>query len=429
MKKNILIISVILMSIVLSACTGGGSGGTAPVREAAYTEIYGMRLTDQPVELLIWLPDEAWALALVSAFTAHYPNVGFMFQNMAPFDTRNNLALDGPAGIGADVITIVHDHIASCIADGLFEPVPPLLQEKWERELTPAVGAATLDGRMYGVPFQTENIALFYNKDLWGPVPPETWEEVLEFSKTYNNPAANDWTMGWEAGNAYLNYIWLTAAGARVFGPDGNDFMDPGFDSPETARGIEYFLRMRALFDIPMADANQSANGSARFIRGELPLTITGPWDIAALINNGINFGVAKLPTIEGNQPLSFSGVQIAGVSSYSENKEWAHLFIDFMVSPEGAEIMYEYRKTMTTRRDFDVIPGLKDDPYLSGIAEQQPFSIPMPIVREVQFMWSPMEELFRFTWDGDLSIAQAQERAMASYGMLLTTAGIEHDF
>jgi arabinogalactan oligomer/maltooligosaccharide transport system substrate-binding protein len=103
---------------------------------------------------------------------------------------------------------------------------------------------------------------------------------------------------------------------------------------------------------------------------------------------------------------------------------EWAHTFIDFLASEEGAGIMYQQKGTMTARANVSNVPGLRDDPWLLGIAQQSPFSTPMPSIPEVEHMWGPLDSLFIFTWNGDLSIAGAMDKAMETYDMELQMAG-----
>jgi arabinogalactan oligomer/maltooligosaccharide transport system substrate-binding protein len=344
---------------------------------------------------------------------------------------RTHMQLDGPAGLGADIFAFPHDQASWAILDGMIEPVPELLQEKWQSELVePAVGTIMHNGKMHGVPFQLENIALFYNLDLWGPEPPQTFEEIFAFARTWNNPVTNNWTMVWDVPEPYINFPFLTARGFQLFGPNMNDYRQPNFNSPEAAAGIELFLSMRQLFDVPFEDINFNT-AEERFRIGEIPLAITGPWAFGDLFENNVNFGVARIPTIDGVQPVAFSGTMIAGVSSFSSriNRPWAYAFLDFMVSEQGAQIQFESIHTMTSRRDISGIPGLRDDPFLGGISQQTPFTVPMPLIPQVNQMWGPMAELFSFTWNGDLSIAEAQERAMDMYRMLLGMAGHNTDF
>ena len=432
MKKICLLPVTILLVIFLTACIeydGRTSMDDGPSGETL--EFYGLELTTEPVELLIWLDNEDWAMAIMQAFVQMYPNVTFQFQQMGNVDSRSHMQLDGPAGLGADVFAFPHDHVAFAIADGLIEPVPPLLQEKWEQELnSSAVATVSRDGRMHAVPFQSENIALFYNRDIWGDTAPETWEEIFEFARTYNNPETNDWTLVWPIQEPYYNYIFLTLAGFEVFGPNMDDYRQPNFDTPEVARGIEIFLSMKELFGLPYEDINFNT-GEERFRLGEIPLAISGPWALNDIKVNEINFGITRLPTLNGVDTYSFSGNMIAGVSSFStpENMPWAYAFLDFMVSEEGATILYQHMNHMTTRKVIDNIPGLRDDPYLVGISKQTPFTNPMPTIPQVTQLWTSMQELFSFTWSGELSITEAQARAMDTYKTLLSMSGIDIDF
>lgn len=441
MKKFTAILLTVAMILSLAACAGGGattgntgtsgsttSGGTTSDTPATTNDTPAdtavADVSDEPVTLKVWMDNDDWAAAVIEAFNAIYPNVTIDFQNVGNTDSHAKISLDGPAGVGADVFFVPHDQMARVVNDGLSEPVPADRQQKYDSEL---ITSLTFNGDTYGVPIQTENIALFYNKDLWGPTPPETFEEVIEFAKTYNDPAAGKYAMAWQLADSYANYHWLTAGGMSVFGPNNDDFRSPGFDTPEAAKGVEYYLRLHEVYPVPVAEGDWN-NTVERFKLGEIPLTISGPWAIADSLANGVNFGVAKIPTIDGKQPVCFSGLIVANVSSYSENEEWAYKFVDFLVSQEGAGIMYDKKGTMTTRKDISEIPGLRDDEYLSGIAQQSPYTQPMPMIAEVDQMWESMKCLFQFTWDGDMTIEEAQAKAMDTYRTLLAAAGKSMD-
>ena len=431
MKKLFFAMISVAVLAVLASCGYDGRTSDVEVDLGETIHFYGVEKTTEHVDLLIWLDDADWAHALIQAFVNHHPNVTVRFEEMGNVAARTHMALDGPAGFGADVFAFPHDHVAWAINDGMIEPVPPLLQEKWESLLVaPAVGTITYNGRMHGVPFQVENIALFYNRDLWGPVPPRTFEEIFAFAETWNNPATNDWTMTWEVANAYLNFPFLTTFGYELFGPTMDDFRLPNFDTPEVAQGLAFHRSLRALFDLPMEDITFSSS-EERFRMGQIPLTITGPWAFNDLFANEVNFGVTTLPTIGGVQPIAFSGNMLGAVSSFSSprNRPWAYAFLDFMVSEEGAAIQFQHRHTMTARQDISGIPGLADDPFLAGIAAQTPYTLPMPLIPQVHQMWGPLEEMFSFVWNDELTIPEAQQRAMDAYRTLLDIAGTPTDF
>jgi arabinogalactan oligomer/maltooligosaccharide transport system substrate-binding protein len=431
MKRIFFLAVAAFIVLALSACAYDGRTTDQAVDLGDTVDFYGVQKTTGPVELLVWLDNEDWAMALIQAFTNKYPNVTVLFEQMGNVQSRQYMQLDGPAGLGADVFAFPHDQVSWAIADGMIEPVPTLLQEKWQAELVEsAVETITFNGSMHGVPFYVENIAMFYNKQLWGPNPPQTFEEIFEFARTWNNPATNQWTMVWDVGAPYINFPFMTTAGFQLFGPNGDDFRQPNLTSPEKARGIEIMLSMRQLFDLPIEDINYNT-GEERFRLGEIPLSLTGPWALNDLKENNVEFGTARIPTIGGVQPVAFSGNMMAGVSSFSSavNRPWAYAFLDFMVSEEGAQILHEYMNHMTTRRNIDNIPGLRDDSYLRGIAEQTPFTIPMPTIPQINQMWGPMTDIINFTWNGELTIPQAQERALETYKFNLGVAGHDTNF
>jgi maltose-binding protein MalE len=55
---------------------------------------------------------------------------------------------------------------------------------------------------------------------------------------------------------------------------------------------------------------------------------------------------------------------------------------------------------------------------------EQAPYADPMPVIPEVNSMWDAQKALFTFTWDGQLSVADAQAKAMETYDTSLMMAG-----
>jgi arabinogalactan oligomer/maltooligosaccharide transport system substrate-binding protein len=111
-------------------------------------------------------------------------------------------------------------------------------------------------------------------------------------------------------------------------------------------------------------------------------------------------------------------------VSSYSNNPDAAFAFADFMVSPEGVTILYETQGKLAAYKDISGIEGLRDDVHLRGIQEQSPFADPMPTIPEMAQAWDAQKALFTFTWDNQLSVADAQKKAMDTYDTALMVAG-----
>jgi arabinogalactan oligomer/maltooligosaccharide transport system substrate-binding protein len=416
MKKLVIVYASIAMIFAMGACT---KKTEAPVSsgQAAPTGPSGT--------ITVWMDNDDWAKAVITAFNAHYPNVTVTYQNVGNVDARGKVSLDGPAGIGPDVFLMPHDHMGNAVIDGICEPITAELRQKYNSILLDAsLKTCTAEGELYALPISTENIAFFYNKDLLGSTPvPQTFEEVIEFAKTYNNPASGKWALRWQVDDSYHNYFFLSAFGMSVFGPNMDNYKMPDFDSAAAAQGMAFHSSLRNYYNVNTADATWDATVAA-FQRGEVPFTITGPWAIGDANKNGVNFGISKLPTIAGNQPRCFSGNIVASVSSYTNNPEAAFAFIDFLASTEGETIQFKLTGKLAAYKDISGIEGLRDDPLLAGIMQQAPFADPMPIIPEVNQMWDALKALFTFTWDKQLSVADAQKKAMDTYDTALELAG-----
>jgi arabinogalactan oligomer/maltooligosaccharide transport system substrate-binding protein len=375
--------------------------------------------------LMVWMDNDDYAAAIIAGFNKKYPAVTVSYQNVGNVDSRGKVSLDGPAGIGPDVFLMPHDHMGNAIVDDICLPLSQEAADKYSSFLIESsLATCTFDGILYGVPISTENIAFFYNKDILGNNPvPTSFEELIAFAERWNNPADNKWALRWQVDDSYHNYFFLTAFGMELFGPNMDDYKEPGWDSGEAAKGIEFHHNLRRYYNVNTADATSDATVAA-FQRGEVPFTITGPWSIGDAKKNGVNFGITKLPSINGNQPRCFSGNIIAAVSSYSKNPETATAFVDFLVSVEGAAIQFKTTGKLAAYKDISGIEGLRDDVLLRGILEQAPYTDPMPIIPEVNQMWDALKALFTFTWDNQLSVSEAQKKAMDTYDTALMMAG-----
>jgi arabinogalactan oligomer/maltooligosaccharide transport system substrate-binding protein len=411
---------ILLIAGIAALCAGASYRGAKAERAVEMAE--EGRVTGR---LLVWLDNEEWAKAVIAGFNRHYPDVEVHFENVGNVDSRGKVSLDGPAGIGPDVFLMPHDHIGNAIIDDICLPFPPDMQQKYsELLLESAIKTCTFEGDLYAVPISTENIAFFYNKDLLGNAPvPGSFEEVLAFARQWNNPAANRYALRWEVDNAYVNYFFLTAFGMELFGPDMDDFRSPGFDSPAVRQGVMFHTSLRDYFNINTADATLDSTVAA-FQRGEVPFTITGPWSIGDALKNNVNFGITKLPEIQGTQPRCFSGNIVAAVSSYAKNPHAARAFVDYLASVEGETIQFQQTGKLAAYKDISEIEGLRDDVLLRGVMEQAPYADPMPVIPEVNQMWDSLKALFTFTWDGQLSVEDAQSKAMETYDTLLLMAG-----
>ncbi|MFA6692731.1 MAG: extracellular solute-binding protein, partial [Acholeplasmataceae bacterium] len=164
-----------------------------------------------------------------------------------------------------------------------------------------------------------------------------------------------------------------------------------------------------------------SATGSANFEGGKIPYIIAGPWNHEAYTKAGVNYKVAPIPTLNGNEAKTFAGAIIAAVYKYSDNKEDAIKFVEFLNSDIAMELQYQYKgKLPALKSDLLAnIEGVSDDERLLAMAAQLESSIPMPTIPQVTYYWGPGETMVIDVWNNGKSPAEAVASAESSYRTL----------
>jgi len=371
--------------------------------------------------ITMWIDNPYYGEALVAALSQRFPDSSFEFEEVGGTYTLDRLRLDGPADIGADILLFPHDQIPGAINENLLLPLgPDMVSAMHARIPAQSVAAVQQGGNYFGVPLRMESVALFYNLDLLGEAGlevPTTWEEIIDAATDYNDPANNEFLIRWEAGNAFFNQFALTAHGFELFGPNHDNADAINFDTPEAIEGLEWFAGLREILPVPYGDLNWDTVHGA-FVAGEVPLIITGPWSISYIVNDGAGFdwGITTIPTINGVQPITFSGNHIAAGSAFTDYPDLTRAVLEFMMSDDGLQLVYDELGVMPALMDVSAISGLADDQFLAGIAAQIDHSHLMPAIPEMDQFWSPAEGMYRAVWEGLLTPEEAAESAIEDF-------------
>lgn len=355
--------------------------------------------SDGTVTLTVWEstngPDEFIRQA-GAKYTEIHPNVKIKYVNVELGDSVNQIALDGPAGKGADVFAAPHDRLGSLVSGGHVLPAKNLDEIK-SKALASCIKALTYNGTTYGYPVSAETSALFYNKKLISENEvPKTWEDLAAFAKDFNskNPGKRGFVMN--MGEAYYTVIFTTENGNRLFGKDGNDGTKTYINTPDAVDGMKFFQSLRSALDVPAADLDTAIIDGA-FQSGSAALHITGLWNVKPFEEAGIEFGVAPLPSLPGDSTpaANFSGTRAMFVSAYTEHPDEANDFAAFLVSDEMQTLRFELTGALPST-NITV-----ESPYMAGFSKQLEYSFPMPSIPEIALFWEAMNNASKNIWDG----------------------------
>lgn len=231
-------------------------------------------------------------------------------------------------GDGPDIVMWAHDRFGEWAGGGLIAPVDP--SDDWAAGILPsAMGALQFDGKTWGYPLSVEAVTLIYNKDLVA-TPPASFEEIasadIEGQKIL-----------WDYNNTYFTMPILMAGGGYAFQKvDGvYDGTTTGVNTDGAIAGAEV---LKSLFDdgvMPQGVDYGVMDGAMN--NGEVAMVLNGPWSWAGFEASGLNFGVAPIPTVNGNVSPPFLGVQALGINAASPNADLAvELIENYLATDEG---------------------------------------------------------------------------------------------
>jgi maltose/maltodextrin transport system substrate-binding protein/arabinogalactan oligomer/maltooligosaccharide transport system substrate-binding protein len=414
MKKSYLLFTIVVIaSMVLAACAAPTAAPTkAPVVEPTKAPVVeptkAPEPTAAPVEptavpepagsIRIWADEQRAPVLneLAAKFKETY-NMELVVENVSTI--RDSFITAAPAGEGPDIIIVPHDQAAQLVASGLVAPLD--LGEKTKDFSEAALKAFTYDGKLYGMPYATENLGFFYNKDLVTTVP-TTWQEVYDISKQLIADGKVKYGMVL-AGTSYDAYPWMTSQGGYVFGRNAAGDYDP-MDLGIGKEGMIKFATMAKKWvdDKVLSDNLDNTTAKSMFVNGDVAFLMNGPWELNNLRTAKTPYAIAAFP--DGGVP--FMGVQGFLVNSFSKNVLLAQTFLTEFIATEETMLALE----KADPRVPAYLPALAklDDPDLVKIAEAGANAQPMPAIPEMGKVWTAWGDALTFVFKGEKTPEEA---------------------
>lgn len=420
--KKLLVLTMIAALFVIAACGGNNNGGNtnnaanntateAPANNAGNDATAEDITPEEGASLLVWESKEErpFIEAIAKEFTEKY-GIEVKFEELGAADQVNKLISDGPAKLGADVVTFPHDNLGKAVSAGLVLPNDFYEEQSRSENSEVAVNAVSYDGMLYGYPRSVETYALFYNKALVSEAP-KTFEEIIEFGKTFNDPNANKFALMWEVGNFYFNYPFISTGG-YVYGDNGQNKDDIGLNNEGAVEGMKFYASLKEILPMNSGDVTYDIK-KGLFTGGTLAYDINGPWTIADYKAAGIDFGVAPLPSINGQPASSFSGVKAFYVNSFSDYPNAARLFARFASTKEAQLKDFEITGAIPANTEASADEAVQGNEIVKGFVEQFNQSTPMPSIPEMGNVWSPIAAAFSDVWNTGKDAKEALDNAV----------------
>lgn len=338
----------------------------------------------------------------ISDFEKQY-DVKVNVQELPYAQQLEKLRLDGPAGIGPDVLVIPNDQLGGAVIQGLLTPLE-LSAEKVDAYTPSSINAFRMDNVLYGVPKAVETLVLIYNKDLVEK-PLDSLQAWYDYSKTQR--AENKYGLLAKFDQIYYSWGVIGPMGGYIFGKNdkgGFNPLDVGINKPGAVEAVTFLKKFYAdgVFPTGIIGDNGLNAIDSLFTEKKAAAVINGPWAFQPYEAAGINYGVVPLPNLPDGKPMSsFLGVKGYVVSTWSKDKALAQQFIEFINQPQYVKTRYIATREIPAQKAMIDDPLIKNDEKASAVAVQAARATAMPGIAEMGEVWGPSNAALELSLTG----------------------------
>ncbi|MDJ0376153.1 extracellular solute-binding protein [Cryobacterium sp. PH31-L1] len=374
--KNLLRLGALLgvATLALAGCSPASSDDTTGDSASAST-------------LTVWIDAER-VDALKPAAAAYTEKTGVEVDLVSKDNAtlKDDFIQQVPTGKGPDITMGAHDWLGELVTNGVISPIE--LGDKADDFLDVAITASTYEGQVYELPYAVENLALLRNADL-----------VPEAATSYDDMIAKGTAAGVTYpflveqgvdGNPYHLYPYQTSFGAPVFGTDATGGYDAAQLEIGNAGGEAFAAWLSSQGKTGTGMFNTEITGDiakTAFTSGDAAFWLTGPWNVGAALDAGINLAVDPIAAPSTGAAAPFAGVKGFFISEQSENKVAANDFlVNYMATEDVQTALFE---------SGEVLPALKasaeaasTDPLVAGFAAVGAEAVPMPAIPAMGQVW-----------------------------------------
>ena len=271
------------------------------------------------------------------------------------------------------------------------------------------VEGATVDGKVYGVPWYAGARALIYRADVLtslGLPVPATWSDLVTVGRAIRD--RTHMAAFGVAGNAehyVLPMVWQN--GGEIAYRKGGVWRS-GMSSPEAVAAVQFYADLyRTEHFAPAGALSWNARDVRKaFEAGDLAMMIGGAWDLRALLaahpELAGKVGTALLPAGPAGDRASFAGGSHLVIFSGTKKEALARRYVEFLLDPARVEAFTE---------KIGFLPGLVDD--LAGATPPDPLYRPFSAqLEDHSRTYPPTREWGGFEADGLFTAAVQQVMA-----------------
>ena len=302
---------------------------------------------------------------LIEEFNASQDKVEVKAAYVPFADFKKQLSIGATADVLPDVVIIDGPDHASYAAMGIFADVTGKFDTSTFYE--GPINSCTLDGVLYGIPFGSNCLALYYNEDMLaaaGCEVPTTWAELKDVAAKCTKD--NVYGIGFcslQNEEGTFNFMpWVWSTGATSF----------EMNTENTIRALNLVKDLSEAGSMPKEVINWTQGDVMnQFISGNLAMMVNGPWQVPTMREQApdLKWNVALIPADTQNASV-LGGENFAVIVGGEE--EAAIEFLNFVTSPEKVASYIDEFGYIAARSDVSAGQFEGDDLMKKFVAQMQ---------------------------------------------------------
>lgn len=386
---------VLLLALVLAACGGGGDGdeaggergGDGGVAEAERCPVDALDEATSPVPITFWhgmggANGEALD-ALVRDYNASQDEVRVTLSFQGTYDETSDKYVTAVRGDDLpNIVQLEETRIQLMIDSKSVVPAQACADAAgydFSNHLPVVLDQFTVDDVLWPMPFNVSNPILFYNTRAFEKAgldpddPPETFDEIIEASRTIKETGAARNGFAIELSPWYVEQ-WFAMAGEHVVDNDNGRAGRASEATLEKPIGIAVYEFLKGLVDEGLAlNTGRNPSGQDHLVAlgtGDAAMTIGTSAAIGGILDvlatgqfPDVGFGASRLPGPEGDGGVLVGGAALYLVEKGSSPEEIAASwdFVRWLNEPEQLATWHAGTGYIPIRTDAVELPAVQE--------------------------------------------------------------------
>jgi len=402
-RGRILLLLILLLTFVLSACGGDASPSAS---------------SSQPVTLRygIWDKNQAPAMQqIITEFKKTHPNIDVKIEVTPSKDRQYWTKLETAAtgGSAPDVFWMNGPNFIKYASNGIIAPIDDQISaDKVDLNNYPSslVALYTYNGKHYALPKDFDTIGLWYNKTLFDAAgvkyPDDTWDwsKLQDAARKLTNASKGVWGIAAAMDSQQNFYNTIYQNGGYVI---SDDKKSSGYDKPESIGGLKVWTDMVQNKWSPTQAQMTDTDPSVLFEAGKVAMYYGGSWNAIEFAQNSYTkdkVDVAVLPQGKKRATVIHGLGNVINASTKYPKEAWE--FVNFLGSQQAAEIQAA-TGTVIPAYNGTQTSWVKSTPnfHLQNFIDELAYSVPYPVSKNTA-AWDDAEtRILTQVWAGQTSL------------------------